>query len=76
MFSNDSIYKTVEEVHISNCDSITDESIECILLNSHKIKYLLFHSCPKLTEASRVALDSYMRENQDQKIKHLTWTIY
>lgn len=43
------VSKTIEEVHLAHCDLITDESIECILLNSKQIKYLLFHCCPKIT---------------------------
>ena len=76
MFSHDSVYKSIEEVHIAGCDLITDESIECVLMNSDRIKYLLFHSCPKLTDASRIALNDYMVKHQVQKIKHLTWTVY
>ena len=40
------------------------------------IKYLLFHSCPKTTDASRLALEDYMTNNSNQKVKHLTWTVY
>jgi hypothetical protein len=43
------VSQKIEEIHIAHCNSITDESIECILLNSKKIKYLLFHSCPNVT---------------------------
>ena len=43
------VAKTLEEVHITNCKQIGDESIECILMHCSKIKYLLFHGCPKLT---------------------------
>ena len=45
----DNVTKTIEEIHIAHCDLITDAAIECILLNSTKIKYLLFHSCPRVT---------------------------
>jgi hypothetical protein len=70
------VSKTIEEIHIAHCDFISDESIECILLNSHSIKYLLFHSCPKTTDASRLALEDYMTNNSNSKVKHLTWTVY
>jgi hypothetical protein len=41
--------ETIEEIHIANCKQITDESIEAILNNSKAIKFLMFHSCPKVT---------------------------
>ena len=46
---SESVTKTIEEIHIAHCDQITDEAIECILLKSKCIKYLLFHCCPKTT---------------------------
>lgn len=70
------VSKTIEEIHIANCEQITDESIECILMKSTRIKYLLFHNCPKTSEASRLALEDYMTNNSNQKFRHLTWTIY
>ncbi len=51
----------IEEIHIAHCNSITDESIECILLNSKKIKYLLFHSCPNVTG----------KKEKRKKLKHI-----
>ena len=45
----DQVSSTLVEVHIAHCALITDESIECILMHCKKIKYLLFHSCPKTT---------------------------
>jgi hypothetical protein len=72
---SDNIIDSIEEIHISHCDILSDESIECILFKCKKIKYLLFHSCIKMTDASRQALEDYM-VNSSQKIKHLTWTIY
>lgn len=47
--STSNVSKTIEEIHMAHCDSLSDESIECILLNSKKIKYLIFHSCPLIT---------------------------
>lgn len=70
------VSKTIEEMHIAHCDQITDESIECILMHSKSIKYLLFHECPRTTNASRLALEDYMSNNSNQKFQHLTWTIY
>ena len=46
------------------------------LSNSKLIKYLLFHCCPKMTDASRLALEDYMTNNSNQRFQHLTWTIY
>lgn len=66
MFSKDNVSQKIQEIHISHCDEITDESIECILMNCRRVKYLLFHSCPKVTVASRVALEDYMA-NSEQK---------
>ncbi len=51
---NDNVSKTIEEIHIAHCEIITDESIECILLNCKNIKYLLFHSCPQITGKNRL----------------------
>lgn len=70
------VSKTIEEIHVANCDGITDESIEFILLQCKMIKYLMFHSCKNTTDASRVALENYMTNSSNQKIKHLTWSIY
>ena len=66
----------IEEVHLANCDLITDESIEYILMQSKSIKYLMFHGCKQTTDASRLALEEYMANSTNQNIKHLTWTIY
>ena len=49
---SESVSQTIEEVHLAQCDAITDESIECILTRSKRIKYLLFHGCPKTTGTS------------------------
>lgn len=68
--------ETIEEIHIANCKQITDESIEAILNNSKAIKFLMFHSCPKVTDASRVALEDYSFNKSNQQFKHLTWTVY
>lgn len=73
---SENLSKKIEEIHIAHCDLITDESIECILLNSKLIKYLLFHCCPKMTDASRLALEDYMTNNSNQRFQHLTWTVY
>ncbi len=43
------VSKTIEEIHIAHCEKIGDESIECILLRSKRIKYLLYHGCPNIT---------------------------
>ncbi|CAF0962688.1 unnamed protein product [Brachionus calyciflorus] len=75
MFSKENVAKSIQEIHIAHCDLITDESIECILINCRRVKYLLFHECPKVTVASRIALEDYLNSS-DQKVKHLTWTIY
>ncbi len=45
----DNVSATIEELHIGNCKELTDESIEAILIKSKRIKFLLFHDCPKLT---------------------------
>ena len=47
-----------------------------ILLHCKMIKYLLFHCCPKTTDASRLALEDYIANNSNQKFQHLTWSIY
>ena len=41
--------ETIEEIHVADCKNITDESIEAILNSSKAIKFLMFHSCPKVT---------------------------
>lgn len=46
---NSNVSNTIEEIHISNCKLLTDESIECILMKTKCLKNLLFHSCPKIT---------------------------
>ncbi|RNA12081.1 hypothetical protein BpHYR1_053764, partial [Brachionus plicatilis] len=61
MFSKPNVAKTIQEVHVAHCDFISDQSIECILIY--------------LTPASRIALEDFMRSN-NQKVKHVTWTIY
>lgn len=70
------ISKKIEEIHLAHCESITDESIEYILLQSKTIKYLMFHGCKNTTDASRLALEDYMANSTNQKVKHLTWSIY
>ncbi len=45
----DNVSKVIEEIHMAHCDNITDEGIECILINSKSIKYLMFHCCKKTT---------------------------
>lgn len=75
MFSKPNVAETIQEIHIAHCNLITDQSIECILMYCKRVKYFLFHSCPKVTPASRIALEDYMNSN-NQKVKHLTWTIY
>lgn len=75
MFSKANIANTIIEIHVAHCELISDQSIECILMHCKKIKYLLFHSCPRVTPESRIALEDYMATN-NQKVKHLTWTIY
>jgi EIN3-binding F-box protein len=39
----------IEEIHMAHCDHVTDEAIECILLKSKSVKYLMFHCCKRTT---------------------------
>jgi len=71
----ESVSNSVEEVHVARCCKITDEAIECITLRASKLKNLLFDNCPKLTEASRIALEQYINNSSNQKLQYLTWTI-
>lgn len=73
---SNNVSRKIEEIHLANCDFITDESIEYILMQGKSIKYLMFHGCKKTTDASRLALEDHMANSNNQNIKHLTWTIY
>jgi hypothetical protein len=66
----------LQEVHLSRCNYITDEAIECVLMNCKNIKYLLFTNCPKTTDASRFAIEEYMLNSTNKKMEQVTWTIY
>jgi ribosomal protein S8 len=56
---NANVSNTIEEIHVSNCKLITDESIECILIKTKCLKNLLFHSCPKITGIYKL-IESYL----------------
>ncbi|XP_039253367.2 protein AMN1 homolog [Styela clava] len=66
---------TLTEFHMALCHNITDEAIECIIEYCRKIRILIFHGCPKITENSRIALEELLAR-ECSNVKQLTWTVY
>ncbi|XP_078583665.1 protein AMN1 homolog [Branchiostoma floridae x Branchiostoma japonicum] len=62
------------EVHMDGCQLLTDDAVEVIMESCPRISILIFHSCPKITDRSRVALEELSGPNS--KMKQVTWTIY
>lgn len=66
---------TLTEFHMAQCLRITDESVEAITEYCPKIRILIFHGCPQITDSSRIALEQLLARNSE-KVKQLTWTVY
>lgn len=66
---------SLKEIRVDGCREVSDEGIEALLGFCVKLRILIFHNCPKVTEQSRLALENYLIENQIS-MKQLTWTIY
>ncbi|XP_032815889.2 protein AMN1 homolog [Petromyzon marinus] len=71
---NGACSKSLEEVHMDHCPSLTDKAVEAVLKSCPQIKYLHFHECPLMTEHSRVILDDYMQAHNH--LQSVTWTVY
>ncbi|KAJ8031558.1 Protein AMN1-like [Holothuria leucospilota] len=63
--------KEINEIHMSHCVHLTNESIEAITMFCPNVSTLIFHGCPCITESSRQIL-----QGPQFKMKQLTWTIY
>ena len=66
--------KTLAELRIDNCVQVTDDSVELVLEICEKLNIFLFHGCPKTTERSLIALQTFLSERKH--VKQATWTIY
>lgn len=66
---------TLKEIHMDGCFEVTDEAVEAAVQFCPNLSILLFHSCPKITEKSREALEQKSLEG-GTPMKQVTWTIY
>ncbi|XP_030071355.1 protein AMN1 homolog isoform X1 [Microcaecilia unicolor] len=65
--------KNLKEIHMGDCEHLTDEAVEAVLTCCPQIHTLLFHGCPLITDHSRENLELLVGPN---KIKQVTWTVY
>lgn len=63
-----------QEVQLSHCVNISDDSIEALLTCCPRINILIFDGCPNVTDRSRQALEEVMLRGG--KMKQLSWTVY
>jgi len=64
-------HRSLIDVDMSECNNLTDTSVQILTSSCHELSTLIFHGCKKMTSNSRAILDNFMR-----KAKQLTWTIY
>ncbi|XP_041351684.1 protein AMN1 homolog isoform X2 [Gigantopelta aegis] len=67
--------KSLKEVHMNNCENLTDESVEAIVQFCPGISILIFHGCPLMTDQARMALEEVLT-GRNGRMKQVTWTIY
>ena len=61
----------LNELHINNCLNLTDESVNYVTRSCPKIKILLLHGCPNMTEATRSVIS-----HLSNQMRQVTWSIY
>jgi len=65
----------LQELRIDSCRNVSDDGVEILLDGVTSLRILIFHGCPRVTERTRVALETYLAMN-GQVVKQLTWTVY
>ncbi|KAI8791967.1 protein AMN1 isoform X1 [Biomphalaria glabrata] len=68
--------QVLTEIDISGCRSLTDDTVELLIMMCPMIRILLFARCPNITEKSRVALEEKLEMLEGGKMKQISWTIY
>ena len=63
--------KSLNELHINNCCNLTDASVNLVTRTCPSIQILLLHGCPKMTDATRNAIDELATQ-----MRQVTWTFY
>ncbi|KAI6660062.1 Protein AMN1-like [Oopsacas minuta] len=73
--SQSSSYRIISELNLCHCTQITDVGIKELLSRCTKLKILVIHGCPKVTERSR-QLSQLAQAGENLRLKQVTWTVY
>lgn len=66
---------SLRELRISDCLNITDAGIEALLAGSTALQVFIFHGCPRVTEKSRLSLQTFL-DSVGRHVRQVTWTVY
>merc|ERR1719510_629947 len=73
--NNDHWAKSLTELRLDHCPQITDYAVEIVLETcQQRLDIFIVHACPRTTEASLTALQSFLSRRKN--VKQLTWTTY